>query len=138
MVFKFIIILIYNNKIASFLNLFTNSIYFFIFLSSIHKILKYIKMKKALLIIAISISLVSCDKKSEVKEKEFKTAYVDTAELMKEYTETKDLEAKYKGVAAERGRELQAEISRFKQDAAFFQQHAQANGQEWSQKNGAA
>ena len=49
-------------------------------------------MKKALLFIAISISLVSCDKKVEVKE--FKTAYVDTAELMKEYTETKDLEAK--------------------------------------------
>ena len=34
-------------------------------------------MKKALLFIAISISLLSCDKKSEVKE--LKTAYVDTA-----------------------------------------------------------
>jgi outer membrane protein len=95
-------------------------------------------MKKVLLFIAISISLVSCDKKEEVKEKDFKTAYVDTAELMKEYTETKDLEAKYKGVAAEKGRQLQAEISRFKQDAAYFQQNAQANGQEWAQKNGAA
>ncbi|WP_269224361.1 MULTISPECIES: OmpH family outer membrane protein [Flavobacterium] len=92
-------------------------------------------MKKALLFIAISISLVSCDKKSEVKE--FKTAYVDTAELMKEYTETKDLEAKYKGQAAEKGRQLEAEISRFKQDAANFQRNAQANGQEWAQKNGA-
>jgi outer membrane protein len=93
-------------------------------------------MKKALLFIAISISLISCDKKTEVKE--FKTAYVDTAELMKEYTETKDLEAKYKAQAAEKGRQLQAEISRFKQDAAYFQQNAQANGQEWAQKNGAA
>ena len=93
-------------------------------------------MKKALLFIAISISLIACDKKAEVKE--FKTAYVDTAELMKEYTETKDLEAKYKGVAAEKGRQLEAEISRFKQDATYFQQNAQANGQEWAQKNGAA
>lgn len=92
-------------------------------------------MKKALLFIAISISLVSCDKKAEVKE--FKTAYVDTAVLMKEYTETKDLEAKYKGQAAEKGRQLEAEINRFKQDAANFQRNAQANGQEWAQKNGA-
>ena len=29
---------------------------------------------------------------------------------MKEYTETKDLEAKYKGQAAEKGRQLEAEI----------------------------
>ena len=91
-------------------------------------------MKKALLFIAISISLVSCDKAAEVKE--LKTAYVDTAVLMKEYTETKDLEAKYKGQAAEKGRQLEAEINRFKQDAANFQRNAQANGQEWAQKNG--
>ena len=65
-------------------------------------------MKKSLLILALAISIVSCDKKAEVKE--VKTAYVDTSELMKEYTEAKDLEAKYK---------------------------AQANGQEGAQKNGA-
>lgn len=93
-------------------------------------------MKKVLLFIAISISLVSCDKKT-ADVKEFKTAYVDTAELMKEYTETKDLEAKYKGQAAEKGRQLEAEINRFKQEAASFQSNAQANGQEWAQKKGA-
>ena len=92
-------------------------------------------MKKALLFIAISISLVSCDKKAEVKD--FKTAYVDTAVLMKEYTETKDLEAKYKAQAAEKGRQLEAEIARFKQDAAGFQSQAQANGQQWAQQRGA-
>jgi outer membrane protein len=93
-------------------------------------------MKKVLLFIAISISLVSCDKKAEVKANGFKTAYVDTAELMKEYTETKDLEAKYKGQAAEKGRQLEAEINRFKQEAANFQRDAQSNGQEWAQKKG--
>jgi outer membrane protein len=94
-------------------------------------------MKKVLLFIAISISLVSCDKKTEVKTNDFKTAYVDTAELLKEYTEYKDLEAKYKGQAAEKGRQLEAEINRFKQEAASFQSNAQANGQEWAQKKGA-
>jgi outer membrane protein len=40
------------------------------------------------LIIAISISVVACNKTAEVKE--VKTAYVDTSVLMKEYTEAKD------------------------------------------------
>ena len=92
-------------------------------------------MKKSLLILALVISIVSCDKKAEVKE--VKTAYVDTSELMKEYTEAKDLEAKYKAQAQEKGRQLEAEINRFKQEAANFQAQAQANGQEWAQKKGA-
>lgn len=92
-------------------------------------------MKKSLLILAVAIAVVSCDKKQEVKE--VKTAYVDTSELMKEYTEAKDLEAKYKAQAQEKGRQLEAEINRFKQEAASFQSQAQANGQEWAQKKGA-
>ncbi|OCB77186.1 OmpH family outer membrane protein [Flavobacterium crassostreae] len=92
-------------------------------------------MKKVLLIIAISISVVACNKTAEVKE--VKTAYVDTSVLMKEYTEAKDLEAKYKAQSEEKGRQLEAEINRFKQDAANFQKQAQANGQEWAQRRGA-
>lgn len=92
-------------------------------------------MKKVLLIIAISISVVACNKNAEVKE--VKTAYVDTSVLMKEYTEAKDLEAKYKAQAEEKGRQLDAEIKRFKQDAANFQSQAQANGQTWAQQKGA-
>jgi len=92
-------------------------------------------MKKVLLIIAISISVVACNKTAEVKE--VKTAYVDTSVLMKEYTEAKDLEAKYKAQSSEKGRQLEAEINRFKQDASNFQAQAQANGQEWAQKRGA-
>lgn len=92
--------------------------------------------KRVLLIIAISISVVACNEKiAEVKET--KTAYVDTSELMKQYTEAKDLEAKYKAQSEEKGRQLEAEINRFKQDAANFQSQAQANGQEWAQKRGA-
>ena len=92
-------------------------------------------MKKVLLIIAISISVVACNKTAEVKE--VKTAYIDTSQLMKEYTEAKDLEAKYKAQSEEKGRQLDAEIKRFKQDAANFQSQAQANGQEWAQKRAA-
>ncbi|MFM2368717.1 MAG: hypothetical protein RL619_1017 [Bacteroidota bacterium] len=91
--------------------------------------------KKALVIIALSISLVSCNKPAEVKE--VKTAYVDTSVLMKEYTEAKDLEAKYKAKSEEKGRQLEAEINRFKQEAANFQSQAQANGQAWAQQKGA-
>ncbi|MFL9830083.1 OmpH family outer membrane protein [Flavobacterium sp. ST-87] len=92
--------------------------------------------KRILLIIAISISVIACNKTTE-EVKEVKTAYVDTSELMKEYTEAKDLEAKYKAQSEEKGRQLDAEIKRFKQDAANFQNQAQANGQEWAQKRAA-
>ena len=92
--------------------------------------------KKALLFIALAISIVACNKPAEAA-KEVKTAYEDTSELMKQYTEAKDLEAKYKAKAEEKGRQLDAEIKRFKQEASGFQAQAQANGQEWAQKKGA-
>ena len=92
-------------------------------------------MKKVLVIIALSISVIACDKKAEVKE--VKTAYVDTSKLMSEYTEAKDLEAKYKAQAEEKGRLLEAEINRLKQEASNFQAQAQANGQAWAQQKGA-
>ena len=92
-------------------------------------------MKKIVVIIALTISIVSCNKPAEVKE--VKTAYVDTSVLMKEYTATKDLDAKYKAKGEEKGRQLQAEIDRFKQEAQNFQAQAQANGQAWAQQKGA-
>ena len=94
------------------------------------------KSKKALVLLALSISIVACNKPAEAV-KEVKTAYVDTSELMKEYTEAKDLEAKYKSKSEEKGKQLEAEINRFKQEAANFQAQAQANGQAWAQQKGA-
>ena len=94
-------------------------------------------MKKIIVIIAIAISIVSCNENQPTTVKEVKTAYVDTSVLMKEYTEAKDIEAKYKAKAEEKGRQLEAEINRFKQEASGFQAQAQANGQEWAQKKGA-
>jgi outer membrane protein len=106
--------------------------------SKIHEYQKNnIKMmsKKIVVLIALTISIVACNKPAEVKE--VKTAYVDTSVLMKEYTGTKDLDAKYKAKGEEKGRQLQAEIDRFKQEAQNFQAQAQANGQAWAQQKGA-
>jgi outer membrane protein len=99
------------------------------------KIRKNTKMKKIVVIIALTISIVSCNKPA-AEVKEVKTAYVDTSVLMKEYTGTKDLDAKYKAKGEEKGRQLQAEIDRFKQEAQNFQAQAQANGQAWAQQRG--
>ena len=93
-------------------------------------------MKKTITFLAIAIAIASCNKAAEVKE--IKSAYVDTAKLFEEYTEAKDIKAKFKSKSEEMSRELEQEASRFKQDAAYFQKNAQANGQEWAQKNGAA
>ena len=92
-------------------------------------------MKKSLLIIAIAFSIISCNKPAETKE--FKTAYVDTSKLLEEYTEAKEIEAKYKAKSVEMGKELENEIARFKSEAASFQKNAQANGQAWAQQKGA-
>ena len=93
-------------------------------------------MKKTIVIIALALSIISCNKQSgEVKE--IKTAYVDTSKLLEEYTGAKDIEAKYKAKSDEMGRELEAEVARFKSDATNFQKNAQANGQAWAQENGA-
>jgi len=96
-------------------------------------------MKKTLLIVALAIAIVSCNQKDNAatNAKEMKTAYVDTSKLLEEYTEAKDIEAKYKTKSEAMGKELQSEINRFKSDAAYFQKNAQANGQAWAQENGA-
>ncbi|SHF84295.1 periplasmic chaperone for outer membrane proteins Skp [Flavobacterium fluvii] len=95
--------------------------------------------KKIIVIIALAITIVSCNnnEKPAAAAKELKTAYVDTSVLMKEYTEANDIQEKYKAKADEKGRQLEAEINRFKQEASNFQSQAQANGQEWAQKKGA-
>ena len=92
-------------------------------------------MKKSLVIIAIAFSIISCNKTAEVAST--KTAYVDTSKLMIEYTEAKDIEAKYKAKSEEMGRELEAEIAKFKAEAGTFQKEAQMKGQAWAEQKGA-
>ena len=92
-------------------------------------------MKKSLVLIAIAFSIISCNKTAKVAST--KTAFVDTSKLMSEYTEAKDIEAKYKAKSQEMGKELEAEIARFKTEASSFQKNAQINGQAWAQQKGA-
>lgn len=107
----------------------------FILLKPNKKQIQIHSMKKTIVIIAIALSIVSCNKSAGVKEA--KTAYVDTSKLLEDYTEAKDIEAKYKAKSEEMGRELEAEVSRFKSDAADFQKRAPSMGQIWAQENGA-
>ena len=106
--------------------------------SKIHEIqLKSIKTmsNKIIAILALSISLFSCNQTTTTKE--FKTAYVDTSKLMEESTEAKDIEAKYKAKAEVMGSQLKNEAAKFEKEAASFKQNAMANGQAWAQQKGA-
>ena len=93
-------------------------------------------MKKSILIIALAFSIVSCNTKTK-EVAAVKTAYVDTSKLLEEYTEAKDIEAKYKTKSDEMGKELENEVARFKYEASNFQKNAQLNGQAWAQQKGA-
>ncbi len=94
-------------------------------------------MKKVIIILTISIALFSCNENKSTTAKEMKTAYVDTSKLLEQYTEAKDIEAKYKAKSEVMGKELEGEVAKFKVEAANFQKNAQANGQAWAQENGA-
>ena len=95
-------------------------------------------MKKSLLIIALAVSIISCNKEQTAKtSNEMKTAYVDTAKLMEEYTEAKDLEAKFKAKSEAEGKKFEVEEANFKAEVANFQKNAQANGQAWAQQKNA-
>jgi outer membrane protein len=91
-------------------------------------------MKKSISILILAISIISCNK-PVTEQKQTKTAYVDTSKLMEEYTEAKDLDAKYKGKHEEMTKQLKAEEDRFQADADAFQQKARALGDIWAQQN---
>lgn len=92
-------------------------------------------MKKSIVIFALAIAFVSCNKTSETKE--FKTAYVDLVKLIDESIEAKDIEAKYKAKAAEMDAKLNDEGAKLESEFKSFKQNAMANGEAWAQKKGA-
>lgn len=95
-------------------------------------------MKKTLLILAIAITFVSCDKKeTTTNSKDFKTAYVDIIKLIDESVEAKDIEAKYKAKASEMGSKIDAEGAKLQNEYKNFKANAMANGQAWAQQKGA-
>ncbi|RXR33657.1 OmpH family outer membrane protein [Flavobacterium piscinae] len=92
-------------------------------------------MKKSILVFGLLLAMASCEKATE--QKDFKTAYVDTSKLLEEYTEAKDIEEKYKSKGEEMGKQLEAEVVRFRSEAAAFQKNAQTYGPQWAQQKGA-
>ncbi|WP_293875418.1 OmpH family outer membrane protein [Flavobacterium sp.] len=91
-------------------------------------------MKNIVILFALAISIMSCNKPASAKE--FKTAYIDTSKLMEESAEAKVIEAKYKDKSKVMGSQLEQEVARFKKEAASFKDNAQKNGQDWAQKKG--
>lgn len=91
-------------------------------------------IKKTIILFAFAIVTASCSKTTETKE--FKTAYIDTSKLMEESIEAKDIEAKYKEKAKVMGNQLEAEVARFKAEAASFETNAAKNGPAWAQQKG--
>lgn len=91
-------------------------------------------MKKLVLALAIALTVISCNEAP--KAKEFKTAYIDTAEMMKEYNEAKELDEKYKTKGEVMGRELEVAAKQLKAEMNGFQQNAMAKGQAWAQQKG--
>jgi outer membrane protein len=91
--------------------------------------------KKTVILFVLAMAIMSCNKTTATKE--FKTAYIDTSKLMEESTEAKDIGAKYKDKSKVMGNQLEAEVNRFKSEAASFKQDAAKNGQTWAQQKGA-
>ena len=94
-------------------------------------------MKKLVLILGVALSVLACNK-TETSSKDFKTAYIDTAELIEKYEKFKDEDDKFKVKSEELGRPLEAKVRAFQAEAQNFQKNAQAKGPQWAQQMGAS
>jgi outer membrane protein len=97
-------------------------------------------MKKLFLLLLIPFLLASCanenSTKTETRDIDFKTAYVDTQKLMEENLESKDIRAKFESMLEEKGKRFDAEVKQFQQEAASFEKNAQQYGMQWAQTKG--
>lgn len=92
-------------------------------------------MKKAILILGVALSTIACNK-TESNSKEFKTAYINTSEIIEKYEKFKDEDDKFKVKSEELGRPLEAKVRAFQAEAQNFQKNAQAKGPQWAQQMG--
>ena len=92
-------------------------------------------MKKSILVLGLAAMFMACNNANTAPE--VKTAYVDSAKLLKEYNEVKDAESKFKIKSEEKGKSFESEIAKFQQDVQNFQREAAQKGQAWAQKRAA-
>ena len=99
-------------------------------------------MKKVFLLVAVAAAFVACNNSNESETKAtvtkeestaFKSAYIDTEKLMKEYQESIDFEAKYESMSNRMKNELESDMKKFQNDVADLQKNAQSKGMEWAQ-----
>jgi outer membrane protein len=90
-------------------------------------------MKKLVSIVALSVALISCQETTTSKA-EFKTGYIDSGVLLKDYEKFKDENEKFKVKAEEMGRPIEAKERQLQAEKDAFQRNAQANGQAWAQQ----
>lgn len=101
--------------------------------TKIYKTQKF-KMKKSLLILGLALALFSCNKEEgPAASAEFKTAYVDTDKLSKEYEAFKDLESQGKVRQEQLGRQVEETEMKLRQDYAAAEGEARAKGPQWAQ-----
>lgn len=97
-------------------------------------------MKKIIFNAAVVIFAVACNNNSQTatetvtssKETGFKTAYIDTEKLMKEYKESADFETKYESMSKKMQEELDRDLKKFQNDVMDLQKNAQSKGMEWA------
>ncbi len=96
-------------------------------------------MKKIILALAVVTTLVSCNKAEQTTSNSTNNiVYIDSSKLLQEYQEAKDVESKYKAKSEQMGKELDAQLSKFRADVAYFEKNAQSKGMQWAQQTGAA
>ncbi len=95
-----------------------------------------------MMLAVVALSFVACNKetatntnaeKTTQKVDGFKTAYIDTEKLMKEYQEFKDFESKFKSMSDRMKNELDSDAKKFQNDVLDLQKNAQSKGMEWAQ-----
>lgn len=89
-------------------------------------------MKKIILALGLAASFMACNNSSSTSE--FKTAYVDSNLLLKEYVEVQNMEADFKAKSEEKGKALEAEYVAFQKEVESFQKNAASKGQAWAQQ----
>jgi outer membrane protein len=97
---------------------------------------QYTTMKKLVLILGVALSVLACNK-TETSSKEFKTAYINTSEIIQKYEKFKDEDDKFNVKSQELSRPLEAKVRAFQTEAQNFQKNAQVKGPQWAQQKGA-
>lgn len=99
-------------------------------------------MKKILVLAVLAVNIMSCNNTETTAtgsnaqntdtQSSFKTAYIDTEKLMKEYQESIDFETKYEAMSKRMQNELEADMKKFQNDVVDLQRNAQSKGMEWA------